>query len=225
VVGRPTLSLSFKDIYGGLDTETKPIKTRVPTFFANLLPEGHLRKYLAQRAGVNQQRDFFLLWVLGCDLPGAIRMAPADAESWPEDAVTDVNESGVAEFVRRFTFNALIGNGDMHLKNWSVFYADKRHAAIAPAYDFVSTILYIKNDTLGLNFAGTKSFADLDLERFDRFAGRAKLSSTLVRETVKDTVARFHAPWAGRKDLPISADLESAITAHLEKVPIAKEGV
>lgn len=364
---RPTLSLSFKDIFGGLDTDTKITKTRVPAFFSNLLPEGHLRKYLAERAGVSQKRDFFLLWVLGRDLPGAIRIAPADGESWPPDAITEVDEAaagetalrfslagvqlkfsavkgapggltipthgvggawiaklpsdthkdvpenefsmmelarrvgidvpetslvdlseigglppeitglgskafvikrfdrldngtrvhvedlaqvfgvhpeqkyekanyeaiarvlsaetgerGVAEFVRRFTFNALIGNGDMHLKNWSVIYGDRRTASIAPAYDFVSTIVYIKNETLGLNFAQTKSFADLDLARFDRFAGRAKLSSTLVRDTAKDTVARFHAAWASRKDLPISADLDSAIEAHLRGVPIAK---
>lgn len=127
-----------------------------------------------------------------------------------------------AESVRRFTFNALIGNGDMHLKNWSVIYGAKRTASIAPAYDFASTIVYIKNEKLGLNFAQTKSLADLDLARFDRFAGRATLSSTLVRDTAKDTVARFHAAWASRKDLPISADLDSAIKAHLRRVPIAK---
>ena len=112
----------------------------------------------------------------------------------------------------------------MHLKNWSVIYADKRNASIAPAYDFLSTIVYIKNDKLGLNFAGTKSFADLDLERFERFAGRARLSSTLVRETAKDTVARFHSVWATRKELPISAQLASAVEAQLKTVPIAREG-
>jgi serine/threonine-protein kinase HipA len=111
----------------------------------------------------------------------------------------------------------------MHLKNWSVLYADTRTASIAPAYDFVSTIGYIKNDKLALNFADTKAFADLDVGRFDRFASRAKLSSTLVRETAKDTIARFHAAWASRKDLPISADLDSAIEAHLKQVPIAKQ--
>ena len=37
---RPTLSLSFKDALGGLITELRPTQTRVPPFFANLLPEG-----------------------------------------------------------------------------------------------------------------------------------------------------------------------------------------
>src|SRR5688572_25645005 len=82
---RDTLSLSFKDIYGGLDSETRPTQTKAPPFFANLLPEGPLRTYLAARAGVNEARDFFLLWVLGRDLPGAVTLSPADGESWPEE--------------------------------------------------------------------------------------------------------------------------------------------
>jgi serine/threonine-protein kinase HipA len=43
---RPTLSLSFKDQFGGLITglpETQVVV--VPTFFSNLLPEGPLRDY------------------------------------------------------------------------------------------------------------------------------------------------------------------------------------
>jgi serine/threonine-protein kinase HipA len=44
------------------------------------------------------------------------------------------------EFLRRLVFNALIGNADMHLKNWSLIYPARRRAALAPAYDFVSTV-------------------------------------------------------------------------------------
>ena len=34
-----------------------------PPFFSNLLPEGRLRTYLANKAGVSEVREFFLLWV------------------------------------------------------------------------------------------------------------------------------------------------------------------
>jgi len=47
---RPTLSLSFKDSLGGLITDIRPTRTRGPAFFANLLPEGALREYLANKA-------------------------------------------------------------------------------------------------------------------------------------------------------------------------------
>src|SRR5581483_7972624 len=83
---RPTLSLSFKDSLGGLRTDVPPVQTRVPPFFANMLPEGSMRDYLADRAGVNPKREFFLLWVLGADLPGAVTIRPADGEAWPPEA-------------------------------------------------------------------------------------------------------------------------------------------
>ncbi|MEH2483475.1 HipA-like protein [Nitrobacteraceae bacterium AZCC 2146] len=66
---RSLLSLSFKDQFGGLITDFKPVGQVVPPFFSNLLPE-----YLAERAGVKEQREFFLLWMLGRDLPGAIAL-------------------------------------------------------------------------------------------------------------------------------------------------------
>lgn len=42
-------------------TAPQLIRQRVPSYLANLLPEGHLRAYLAERAGVLPQREFFLL--------------------------------------------------------------------------------------------------------------------------------------------------------------------
>ncbi|MBS1830761.1 MAG: HipA N-terminal domain-containing protein, partial [Acidobacteria bacterium] len=69
---RPTLSLSLKGRTGGLVTTLQQVHRRVPPFFSNLLPEGHLRSYLAEQAGVNPEREFFLLAALGADLAGAV---------------------------------------------------------------------------------------------------------------------------------------------------------
>ena len=77
---RPTLSLSFKGRTGGLVTTLRPVSRRVPPFFSNLLPEGNLREYLAKLAEVNTEREFFLLAVLGADLPGALVVTPLDGE-------------------------------------------------------------------------------------------------------------------------------------------------
>src|SRR5690625_7350291 len=65
---RPTLGLSFKDSFGSLITQFKVTQTQLIPFFSNLLPEAQMRSYLAERAGVNPVREFFLLWVLGQDL-------------------------------------------------------------------------------------------------------------------------------------------------------------
>jgi serine/threonine-protein kinase HipA len=70
------LSLSFEDRLGDLIIEQKSIRTRLPPFFANLLPEGHMREYLASQAKVNSQREFYLLAALGKDLPGALSVRP-----------------------------------------------------------------------------------------------------------------------------------------------------
>ena len=356
---RPTLSLSFKDSFGGLITDIAPTRTRLSPFFSNLLPEGAMRDYLARQADIASEREFFLIWALGRDLPGALRIdggepprgggAPRFAKrsgtmlrfslagvqlkfsavrearggltipaegvggSWivklpstvyahvpenefammelarrveievPETALVplsrieglpdgiekagrnafairrfdrgsagavhmedfaqvfgvyperkyqrasyrsiarvlwaETGEAGIAEFVRRLVFSALIGNGDMHLKNWSLIYPDGRRAELSPAYDFVSTIAYMKDDKLALNFTGSKEFASLSMENFVRFAAKAGLPEKLVLDTVRATVARFRDAWRNRRDL-VPAAVEKAIAAHLKTLPL-----
>lgn len=365
---RPVLGLGFKDQFGGLITDFKPTQTRVIPFFSNLLPEGRLRTYLAERAGVNPARDFFLLWVLGSDLPGAITVRPADGETWPpgahkdadanqdlrEDALrfslagvqlkfsaigearggltipvkgvggswivklpsrefagvpeneysmmtlarligmdvpalhlVDVNaiknlpegmgvlegqalaiqrfdrledgsaihvedfaqvfgvyprdkyrnasarniatvigiesrDDDIAEFIRRLTFNTLIGNADMHLKNWSLIYPDRRHAALAPAYDFVSTIPYIPDGKAALSFSRTRRFDEFSEDELSHLAAKALLPEKLVLDTARETVSLFHQHWNAEKaNLPLTAEVTQAIDGHLKTVPIA----
>ena len=340
---RPTLGLSFKDALGELITDVRPVRTRVPPFFSNLLPEGVLREYLARKAGVNPKREFFLLWMLGRDLPGAITIMPADGEAWPPEtdreaaagrvsretmlrfslagvqlkfsAVAeamgglsipaegvggswivklpsmkfdgvpenefammqlaraigiDVPEvqlmplskivglpadvarmegnvlavkrfdrtesgtaihiedfaqvfglypekkyaqasyrkiaevlwaetgaDGVAEFIRRLVFNALIGNADMHLKNWSLIYRDRRQAALAPGYDFVSTIAYLLDASMALTLGQSKAMTELSLDQLSYLAAKARLPKKLVLDAGRETVQRFMEDWKG----------------------------
>lgn len=369
-VNRPTLSLSFKDALGGLITELAPTQTRVPQFFANVLPEDSMREYLAKRADVNPKREFFLLWVLGKDLAGAMTVRPADGEAWPPEtankdekerearrrkvlrfslagvqlkfsalmdatggltipaegvggswivklpslkfervpenefammtlakavgidvpemklvALGDVGglpdgigdlkgpafaikrfdrapegpvhiedfaqvfgvypddkykkassrsiaavlsaeaeDSDMAEFIRRLVFNTLIGNADMHLKNWSLIYPDRRKARLAPAYDFVSTIAYIPDENAALKFARTKRFDEFSRDELAYLAGKARLPQKLTLDTAAETVARFHEAWAKeKKNLPLSKPVSEAIEDNLKKVPIASE--
>lgn len=53
---------------------------RLPAFFSNLLPEGALRKLVARKAGIHEQREAFLLEILGKDLPGAVVVERANGE-------------------------------------------------------------------------------------------------------------------------------------------------
>ncbi|MBK82119.1 MAG: kinase [Gammaproteobacteria bacterium] len=367
---RPTLSLGFKDNHGALITEFNPVQTRVLPFFSNILPEGRMRSYLAEQADTNPKREFFLLWVLGKDLPGAITVEPADGELWPPDAnetptaeqeerrqnalrfslagvqlkfsaiesagrkgltipakgiggswivklpsrefesvpeneysmmtlaqligmdvppvkLVDIDaienlpkgvetlkgqalaiqrfdrlsdgslvhiedfaqifrvypadkygkasamniakviaaegtDEDIAEFVRRLTFNSLIGNADMHLKNWSVIYPDKRNAALAPAYDFVSTIPYMPDETAALKFSRTKRFDGFSEDELKHMAARALLPEKIVLDAARETVALFHEHWKAEKNqLPLTKSIVEKIEEHVRKVPIA----
>ena len=367
---RPVLGLGFKDSLGGLLTSFKPTQTKLTPFFSNLLPEETMRNYLAERAGVNPAREFFLLWVLGQDLAGAITVEPADGEalppnvhqgiedktkidapmrfslagvqlkfsavqqanggltipatgkggSWivklpssrfdavpeneysmmelarllgmdvPETQLLSINQianipdgigkfgdafknaqafvikrfdragdqavhiedfaqvfgvypqdkykkasmrniaqvigiegqnEDIAEFTRRLVFNTLIGNADMHLKNWSVIYKDKRTASIAPAYDFVSTIPYIPDDSASLKVSRSKKFSDFTLDELSHLAAKAMLPEKLVLDTAKQTVACFHEVWAKEKaHLPLTKSVIEAIETHLRSIPL-----
>lgn len=366
---RPTLSLSFKDHLGELITDFRTTQTRVPPFFANMLPEGPLREYLGKRAGINPKREFFLLWILGKDLPGAVTVRPRDGNAWPPEAETntpekedqrrrnalrfslagvqlkfsavkegkgltipaegvggswivklpsvnyagvpeneysmmtlarligmdipdvelidpaaidglphnigeldgqalavrrfdrmpdgpvhiedfaqvfrlypddkydkasfrdiaeviwvETGEVGITEFVRRLVFNALIGNADMHIKNWSLLYPDRRVPVLSPGYDFVSTIAYIPDDNGALRVGRSKRRDEFSRDELAYLAGKARLPEKLVIDTALETIARFHEVWtAENKNLPISAKAAKAIEANIKTIPIASE--
>lgn len=362
---RLILSLSFKDSFGELITDIRPTQTKVPPFFANLLPEGPMRDYLAKRAGVNAQRDFFLLWVLGRDLPGSVEIRPSDGEDWPPDSGygadkgastrkyalrfslagvqlkfsaimeatggltipaegvggswiiklpstkfdrvpeneyammalaryigidipdiklhrldeisglpegvgdlkgnalavkrfdrsndgerihiedfaqvfgvypdkkysrasykniaevvwKEVGEEGVRELIKRIVFNTLIGNADMHLKNWSLIYPDGRNAALAPGYDFVSTIAFLEDENMALNFARTKKMANLTIDELVYLASKAGLPESVVVSAALETVERFRDVWSKEKsNLPITIDMAEKIERNAKGV-------
>lgn len=83
--------------------------------------------------------------------------------------------SGLREAVRRVAFSAAIGNGDAHLKNWSLIYADRRVPALSPVYDLVSTVPYAppgEPEDFGLKFDGSKNFQNVGVNTFKRLQSR-----------------------------------------------------
>ena len=365
---RSLLGLGFKDPLGQLVTNFNPTQTKLIPWFSNLLPEGPLRHYLAERARVKSVREFFLLWILGQDLPGAIVVQPADGEELPPtaphssdhgeefhekalrfslagvqlkfsviekthkgptipvrgvggnrilklpsrqfnalpeneysmmelaravgidiprvelikvdsienlphgvgtigthafvidrfDRTTDGNlvhiedfaqifgvypddkydkasirniasvigvegqQADIEELIRRLVFNVLIGNADMHLKNWSLIYHDKQNASLAPAYDFVSTIFYIPDESFALKFSRTKRFAEFSRNELSHLANKARLPEKLVLDVATETVVKFHEVWRAEKNnLALTNDMIRVIDKHLSRMPIA----
>lgn len=75
---RPALSQSFFRPSGELIPKSKASAGKLPPFFSNLLPEGHMRLYLAERGGIKSSHEFRLIELLGQDLPGAVVVTPID---------------------------------------------------------------------------------------------------------------------------------------------------
>lgn len=91
---RPTLSLAYR---GATETETRQILRsarderlvrsdgRWPTFFQNLLPEGHNRERLARDRGCAEDDELELLAAAGHDLFGAVEVEPiASSDAVPQ---------------------------------------------------------------------------------------------------------------------------------------------
>ena len=141
-----------------------------------------------------------------------------------EVIAAETGTPGVAEFVRRLVFNNLIGNADMHAKNWSLIYPDRRQAAIAPAYDFVSTVPYIADNNSALSFGRTKRFDEFTNDELAYLAGKARLPEKLALDTAGETVELFHQTWnSEKKNLPLSKKLVDAIDTQAGKIPIARK--
>jgi serine/threonine-protein kinase HipA len=131
---------------------------------------------------------------------------------WPE-----TGEEGTWEFVRRLFFSVMIGNGDMHLKNWSLLYPDERTPILSPAYDFVSTVPYLPSDTLGLTFGGSRALSGITKDQVRRFADTASLPTSPIWEIVREIADVTMDAWNkldARGVLP--ADLRDAISAQLD---------
>lgn len=92
------------------------------------------------------------------------------------------------QFALIVAYGCTIGNGDAHLKNFSILYRDAEDRVdLAPAYDMVSTQPYLPRDTLALTLDGTKAFprrpALLSFVR--RVTGKTAKSATILLDQVR----------------------------------------
>ena len=365
--GRPTLSLAYRDQYGAIIDAPRSYQTKIEPFFSNLLPEGILREYLAERAGIKAVREFPLLSQLGEDLPGAVQAVPVDGVPIREDEtgkanVTEnsllamrfslagvqlkfsalksngknvrltipANGSGgdwiiklpspshvdvpenefaamtlaqrlgievpeielvgvdaieglpdgfgrygksafairrfdrtgeeaihiedfaqvfgvypdakyenashtsilkvlaneaddisIVEFIRRMTYNILIGNGDMHLKNWSLIYPDRRRPILSPAYDLLSTIMYIPGDKSALKIGRSREWQSFTYDELVTIADKARISSHMIVNAAQETVEQFDDIWANAKvELPFTGQAVEAIERHRKTLAV-----
>jgi serine/threonine-protein kinase HipA len=65
----------------------------------------------------------------------------------------------LSELFRLFVLNCALRNGDAHLKNFGITYADVRGSAeLAPVYDLVTTRAYLPRDAMALTLNGSTNW-------------------------------------------------------------------
>lgn len=126
--------------------------------------------------------------------------------------------ASLREYVRRLVFMVLSGNADAHLKNWSLIYPDGVHAALSPAYDLLSVIVYPQyTRELALNFNRSKRFEDVSLAGFARLARKIEHDEAELVGWVREDVPRILQAWSDtRAHLRLAPARLAQIDEHLE---------
>ena len=93
------------------------------------------------------------------------------------------------DFFQRIILNFALGNGDMHLKNWSLLTPSNGRNSLAPCYDFVSSKIYLPDEEdLALPIGGKKN--KLERKDFLDFADYLEIDSKAALNAI-DSIVNF----------------------------------
>ncbi|MCW3782933.1 type II toxin-antitoxin system HipA family toxin [Defluviimonas salinarum] len=93
------------------------------------------------------------------------------------------------ELYRLVVTNIALRNGDAHLKNFAILYGDAQNGPfrLAPAYDIVTTRVWLANDLMALTLGGTKRWPDA--KTLKQLGARAKLAPARAQEIIGEVAA------------------------------------
>jgi len=129
------------------------------------------------------------------------------------------NLEELKKFIARIIFNILIGNTDAHLQNWSVIYHDTINPQLAPAYDLVSTLPYIDNRELALNFAKLKNFYQINESTLEYFAERIGFNKKIIFDVTNNITEKANETWPTLlKELPLASKMKDTLKDHWKKL-------
>ena len=155
--------------------------------------------------------------VLGCFGAGEEKYR-STVESLAAIAYRGRDRASLREMVRRTVFNLLIGNGDAHLKNWSLIYPDRKIARLSPAYDLVCTAAYPDLADLGLPFFGTARLSEISRDHFVRLQAGLNVDDDDVLDVVDEMIDRFSGAWAAGAAERVPSRVAAWIEEHLERI-------
>ncbi len=124
------------------------------------------------------------------------------------------------QFARRLLVNILLANGDAHLKNWSLLYQDQITPRLSPAYDIVTTSVYIDSETeFALNLGKTKEWYSVTMENIEYWANKSGIPWRAIKPHINDTMEKARSLWpAALNNLPIDEEHKAKLKAHWLKL-------
>ncbi|MCR6653258.1 MAG: type II toxin-antitoxin system HipA family toxin [Cellvibrionaceae bacterium] len=126
----------------------------------------------------------------------------------------------VQQFSRRLLVNILLANGDAHLKNWSLIYADRLTPRLAPAYDIVTTAVYMEGEQqYALNLGKTKNWYEVSLQNFQWWAERADVPWRAVKPHLADVMEKARVLWPDALEtMPMNRGHKKQLREHWRKL-------
>lgn len=163
----------------------------------------YIVKRFDRESGVKiHQEDFFQILESGDKYTGSIEQIGRKLKE-----ISSAPGYDVQLFFERIAFNFIIGNGDAHLKNYSIAYKDKETIRLTPAYDIVCSKLVITDEedsALSINgkkaklkrddFDKSADYLNIPIRiRYEKFEKSLTLMETIIKnsEIKKEIQGRF----------------------------------
>ena len=128
--------------------------------------------------------------------------------------------ANVQQMARRLLVNILLGNGDAHLKNWSLLYTDQMTVELAPAYDIVYTQAYIPAESqISLNMAGNKDWYAMNMGHFEAWAKSVGVPWRAIKPHIDDVVEKARKLWPNYlQTAAMNVGHKAALQAHWRRL-------
>ncbi len=145
---------------------------------------------------------------------GSTRLGQAIAQLCPPEDVD--------EYVRRLTSSVLMGNADMHLKNWSLVYPEGRETRLSPAYDLLCVTVYKRfNDQLAFPIGGEGDSGKIGVGHFRRLGDQMEWDPKRAADIAAETAQRLAENWPSvKRDCDVPQFLAQHIDERLAKHPL-----
>lgn len=120
------------------------------------------------------------------------------------------------QFAKRLLVNILLANGDAHLKNWSLLYEDQITPELSPAYDIVTTRVYMGDEKeYALNMGKTKKWYEVNMSHFEAWSKKSDIPWRAIKPHLESTIGKARALWPNAlKDLPMDDEHKELLKNH-----------